>query len=291
MRDSGFPDVPEQQGAAFGMSAGSYQGAHSCLYVGTLQHRRFAPRRHDFRYHLRMIYLDLAEIERVFRGRWLWSARRWALGWFRRADYLGDPNIPLEQAVRDRVAEETGCRPTGPVRMLTHLRCFGFSFNPVTFYYVFDASDIHVETIVAEVTNTPWNERHSYVLSRTLDSGHGATHRYRFPKSFHVSPFMQMALQYDWSFTEPDAGLKVYMCSREQANMVFEATLRLERREMTHMSLALLLMRFPVVALQTLGAIYWQALRLWIKRLPVYTHPKKLAPAITIRGGSEEEVR
>jgi uncharacterized protein len=290
MHDFSFPDAPERPGAAFGIPARSHPGAHSCLYEGFLQHRRYAPRRHDFRYHVRMIYLDLAETDRVFRGRWLWSTRRWAPGWFRRADYLGDPNIPLERAVRDRVAEQTGCRPTGPVRMLTQLRCFGFCFNPVTFYYVFDAFDIQVETIVAEITNTPWNERHSYVLSGVLDTGRGATHRYRFSKSFHVSPFMQMALQYDWSFTEPDAGLKVYMCSREHVNIVFDAALRLERREMTRMSLARLLMRFPFVALQTLGAIYWQALRLWIKRVPAYTHPNKLAPAITMRGGSEEEV-
>ena len=143
------------------MSDGSIQSA---LYVGSLRHRRFAPAPHAFEYRLCMAWLDLAELDRVFRGRWFWSTRRPALAWLRRADYLGDARLPLDQAVRERVALETGVRPAGPVRMLTHLRTFGACFNPVTFYFCYDLSGDNVETIVAEITNTPWNERHAYVL-------------------------------------------------------------------------------------------------------------------------------
>ena len=107
---------------------------HSALYTGRLRHRRFAPRPHAFAYDLCMVWLDLAELDAVFRGRWLWSARRPALAWLRRADYLGDPALPLETAVRDRIEAETRRRPTGPIRLLTHLRTFGHCFNPVSFY-------------------------------------------------------------------------------------------------------------------------------------------------------------
>ena len=106
--------------------------------------------------------------------------------------------MSLDTAVRDRVAAETGSRPEGPIRMLTHLRYFGVGFNPVTFYYCFDAEDRRVEHIVAEITNTPWNERHAYVLP---DVGPSRVLRYRLGKEFHVSPFMPMDLAYDWRFT------------------------------------------------------------------------------------------
>jgi DUF1365 family protein len=241
---------------------------HSCLYAGSLRHRRLAPRRHAFRYSLFMAYLDLGELEEVFRGRWLWSARRPALAWFRRADYLGDASRPLDDEVRSLVGRETGVRPRGPIRLLTHLRMFGHCFNPVSFYYCFDARGERVETVVAEITNTPWNERHAYVLPAT-----GGEMRFRFGKAFHVSPFMPMAQQYDWRFGTPEERLSVHMENHDGRGKVFDATLALERREIGAASLAGALVRHPFLTLQVLGAIHWQALRLWAKRVPVHAHP------------------
>jgi len=250
---------------------------HSCLYEGQVRHRRFAPREHAFRYRLFMVYLDLNEIEQVFRGRWLWSATRPALARFHRADYLGDPAVPLDEAVRERVAQETGRRPTGPIRLLTHLRYFGYGFNPVSFYYCFDAADQHVETVVAEITNTPWNERHAYVLSDTQNQGRGTMKRFRFDKRFHVSPFMEMALGYDWRLSAPGEALHVHMQNFRDGKLMFDATLALARRELTAASRARVLFAFPLMTLKVIGAIYWQALRLLLKRVPLHNHPKKLA--------------
>ena len=241
---------------------------NSCLYVGSLRHRRLAPRPHAFRYPLFMAYLDLAELDDVFHDRWLWSARRPALAWFRRADYLGDAALPLDEAVREKVWRETGSRPRGPVRLLTHLRMFGHCFNPVSFYYCFDARGERVETVVAEITNTPWKERHAYVLpARAGDL------RFRFGKAFHVSPFMPMAQQYDWRFNSPGRHLAVHMENHDERGKVFDATLALERKEIGAASLAGALARHPLLTLQVLGAIHWQALLLWAKRVPVYAHP------------------
>ncbi|MEI2421818.1 DUF1365 family protein, partial [Arthrospira platensis SPKY2] len=106
-----------------------------------------------------MVCLDLAELDTVFRGRWLWSTQRPALAWLRREDHLGDPAHSLDESVRRLVAERTGRRPAGPIRLLAHLRYFGHCFNPVSFYYCYDAAGERVETIVAEVNNTPWGER------------------------------------------------------------------------------------------------------------------------------------
>jgi len=259
---------------------------HSAIYTGQLRHRRFAPRAHVFSYRLFMMYVDLSELDEVFRRRWLWSTKRPALAWLRRKDYLGDASISLDQAVRDHVESETGVRPDGPIRMLGHLRYFGIGFNPVTFYYCFDAKGTQVETIVAEITNTPWKERHAYVLSRgnafpfqDLDVSEeraGTVRlRFRFKKEFHVSPFLAMNFDYDWRFSKPGERLTVHMQNMQGDAKLFDATLNLDRREITGASLARTLLFFPLMTAKVIRGIYWQALVLWLKRIPIHTHPNK----------------
>ena len=259
---------------------------HSAVYLGRLRHRRLAPRAHEFSYRLFMIYMDLAELDRIFRHRWLWSTRRPALAWLRRADYLGDPKTSLDAAVRDRVQAETGSRPCGPIRMLTHLRYFGVGFNPVTFYYCFDRDDRRVDTIVAEITNTPWKERHAYVLSGRVNSSAAPSHdgeedkqirhlHFSFQKAFHVSPFMPMQLVYDWRFSLPGARLTVHMQNFQGDSKIFDATLDLTRRPICAAELAKALFAFPPMTIKVIVGIYWQAFKLWLKRVAVHTHPRK----------------
>lgn len=251
---------------------------HSALYTGRLRHRRFVPRAHRFSYPLFMMYVDLAELDEVFRGRWLWSVRRPALAWLRRADYLGDAAVPLDTAVRERVAERTGVRPAGPIRMLTHLRYFGVAFNPVTFYYCFDPSDTRVEAVVAEITNTPWKERHAYVLTEAMAEPGERGLRFCFAKEFHVSPFMPMAMSYDWRFDTPGRRLCVHMQNYQHGERVFDATLELSRREIGGASLARALLAFPCMTASVVARIHIQALRLWLKRVPFHAHPSRTPP-------------
>jgi uncharacterized protein len=253
----------------------------SALYTGWIRHRRFGPARNAFRYRIFMSYLDLAELPALFDGRWFWSARRPALAWFKRADFLGAARLPLDTAVRDLVEERTGTRPTGPIRLLTHLRCFGYSFNPVSFYYVFDATDTRVETIVAEITNTPWKERHAYVLPVATAARSGTrAWRFSFDKQFHVSPFMPMEMRYEWCFGVPAEGLHVHMETfllekGRDGQPRFDATLNLKRAPMTAGSLARALASFPLMSLQVVALIHWQALKLWLLRVPFHLHPAK----------------
>lgn len=220
-----------------------------------------------------MLWLDLDEVDAVFRGRWLWSRDRRNLAEFRRADYLGDPAVPLDVAVRDRVEAATGRRPKGPVRLLTHLRYAGHSFNPVSFYYCYAADGRMLEAIVAEITNTPWKERHAYVLPVTDADHHGRALRWTFDKAFHVSPFMAMARGYDWRFTVPGDDLRVHMDVLHDGAREFDATLSLRRRALDGRGLARVLWRFPLMTTRIVVAIHWQALRLWLKRVPVHDHP------------------
>jgi uncharacterized protein len=249
----------------------------SALYSGWIQHRRFGPARNRFRYRIFMSYLDLAELPDLFEKRWFWSARRPALAWFRRKDFLGPPQLPLEQVVRDLVQQRTGVRPAGPIRLLTHLRFFGHSFNPVSFYYVFDANDTRVETIVAEITNTPWKERHAYVLPVASAAGTKRAWRFSFEKQFHVSPFMPMDMRYEWCFGAPSQGLHVHMENWREGEARFDATLNLRRQPVTAHTLALALLQFPLITAKVSALIYWQALKLLVKRAPFHIHPHKRA--------------
>jgi DUF1365 family protein len=246
---------------------------HSCLYVGRVRHRRFVPVGHAFTYRLFLLYLDLDELHTVFRGRWLWSVRRPTLACFRRSDHLGDPNTPIGDAVRDLVESRTGQRPNGPIRLLTHLRYFGYGFNPVSFYYCFDEEDTRVETIVAEVNNTPWGEQHCYVLKDAVGGRPGGARRYQMNKEFHVSPFMPMEIEYDWRFSEPAERLAVHMINSHKGRKVFDATLGLEKLPIRASTLAAVLAKYPFMTAKVIGAIYYQALRLWIKRVPFHAHP------------------
>lgn len=251
----------------------------SCIYEGRVSHSRTRPALHRFRYRLFMMYLDLDELPDLFRGRWLWSAERFAIARFRREDHVGMPSRPLAEAVRDLVQEESGCRPEGPVRLLTNLAYFGYRFNPVSFYYCFGADGSTVEFIVAEVNNTPWGEQDTYVLDcRRADADRSAW-RFGPRKKMHVSPFMPMDVEYDWALGKPGERLTVYMANSEQGRRIFDASMSLRRREITGAALAGLLLRFPLLTLKIVLAIYWQALRLWLKRCPVYVHPAKTRAA------------
>lgn len=247
--------------------------SHSALFEGSVRHRRFLPRVHDFSYRIFMLYLDLAELDTLMPQSIWWSVSRSAVARFDRRHYLGDPLVPLDSAVRGLVAAETGQKPEGSIRMLTNAQYYGYCFNPVTFYYCFDKSGSRVETIVAEITNTPWKERHAYVLSGGDELRHGR-HAFRFAKQFHVSPFMPMEQDYQWQFTDPTDHLSAHFENFQSGVKQFDATLMLKRRALTPSSLRRALLRYPFMTLKVIAAIHWQALRLFLKRTPFYNHPK-----------------
>lgn len=251
---------------------------HSCIFNGQVSHKRTMPPGHAFRYRVFMMYLDLDELPDVFEGRWFWSTRRAAFARFRRKNYLGPAHQPLDESVRDLVAERTGRRPAGPIRLLTNLSYFGYCFNPISVYYCFDPGDTRVETIVAEVSNTPWGERHCYVLPDSANLGDVRIRRFESGKELHVSPFMDMDLKYSWLLTTPGENLVVRISNHSNRDRIFSATLILKRREISGRSLALTLLAYPFMTMKIMLGIHWQALRLWLKGYAFRPHPSKQSP-------------
>ena len=245
----------------------------SCIYEGAVRHRRFGPVSHEFTYRLFMMYLDLEELPTLFADRWLWSANAPAPAWFRASDYLGRGETDVRDAVLAEAERLTGRRPKGPIRMLTHLRYLGFAMNPVTFYYCFREDGESLDLILAEITNTPWKERHVYALQADQENGSPARRPHRFAKAFHISPFMPMEQEYTWRLSELGTRLLVHMENKEESLKVFDATLRLRREEISGKSLAAVFLRYPLMTLRVSSGIYWQALKLRIKRNPYFTHP------------------
>lgn len=264
----------------------------SAVYEGTVRHRRFEPVEHSFRYRLFLMYLDLGELPELLDRYPLFSARRAAPARFRRADFMGDPARPLDECAREAVAAATGSRPEGPVRLLTGLRYFGHSFNPVSFYYCFDEGGRRVDAVVADVQNIPWGERHPYVLAR--GGQRGTVLGEELDKSFHVSPLMGMDQTYSFRASEPGESIAVHIESRpretakrrridvisrsRQSGKTFDATLNLRRRELSRRTLAGMLARYPAMSLQVVAKIYAQSLRLKLKGAKYHPHPDGSRP-------------
>jgi len=237
------------------------------IYTGALRHRRFAPKSHAFTYRVFMLYGNCKEAAQLQLGVWL-GPRAWHWLRFCREDFHGDPKMDLDSAVRQTVFNSTGVMPAGPIMFLANYRTLGISMNPLTTYYCWNEQQTQVEFIVAEVNNTPWDERHAYVLSCAADNKQDLS----FQKIFQVSPFNPLHMRYRWVSTQPGEHLLVHIENWQDQNSgerkIMDATLTLEALDLTASNLRKMILSLPVMSIKVIAAIYWQALRLWLKRVP-----------------------
>ena len=237
----------------------------SAIYTGMVHHQRFVPKVHRFNYRIYLYWLKLSELEQLDASVKGFSTKKkgFSAVKFLRSDYLGPPEQTLEASVLERMSELTGSQLHGDIFFLGQVRTFGWYFSPVNFYYLKNAEGVYSH-MLAEVSNTPWNKRHYYLVDLAKQED--------CQKAFHVSPFNPMDMTYQWKIKQPDENLRLHLsCIKQQKH--FEAALNMQRQPLTTKTLRGALLGIPSMTLKTVAGIYWQATKLFFKRIPIHMHP------------------
>ena len=245
------------------------------IYTGTVKHRRHDPFNSEFSYPVFMMYLDINDLDSVMEKSIFWNVDKSAIVSFQRNDFHGDVERPLDIAVRDTVKKRTGVRPEGKIRMLAHLRYFGYCFNPVTFYYCFSRNDDRVDYILAEVTNTPWKERHAYVLSASPENKSSKI-KSNMKKNSMYLPFGIWNMYMTGRLAVLKISLNVLMKNFKDGKHVFDASLSMSRMKMTKANLMKSVFRYPFMTIKVVFWIHFQAFLLWLRGATFYIHPSKV---------------
>ena len=230
--------------------------SHARILSGVVLHKRFLPTKHFFNYRLSMYSIPLKGSEADINER---LKKDGLYGVFRRKDYFGNTEEELDTAVLRKASELSQKKIQGKVTFVGQLSRLGLYFSPVNFYLISPSEKTDVEYILADVTNTPWQEKYCYLVNVKECLPHD--------KEFHVSPFNPMDMKYHWTLkvSEKEAFVKI-TCRRKYSEFEAEMSLR-EDSKKNQVS--------PFIHLKVIGGIYWQALKLFFKRVPFHSHPKE----------------
>ncbi|WP_299568186.1 DUF1365 domain-containing protein [uncultured Shewanella sp.] len=258
----------------------------SGIYQGEVSHRRFTPKSHSFSYDMALMAINLDEISQLEKVSRLFGMSKWSLLKFNPQDYLNSLASQFEeQAVEQLETDNSILSPASALKQRVmwtikqlgakfdcdevifagQIRHFGFYFSPVNFYFCYQAGQpIYM---LAEVSNTPWDQRHCYLVdiqdTQTTD------------KVFHVSPFLNLDMHYQWKIVPPSKRLNVTIQNRDDDNKkLFDASLHLQRKPFSSANVRQMLTAFPVMTMKIMWGIYWQAFKLFVKKIPFVAHPQ-----------------
>lgn len=245
----------------------------SLIFTGTVRHRRFTPRSHQFSYKLSMFCFDIDNLPNSLKDIKHVSIEQFNWFSFRRKNYLSHPEIPLDTYARQLVVAKFNTYPKGKIYLLTHLSCLGYCFNPISLYFIFDETNQRLDYLIIEVTNTPWGEKHNYLLETSVKPK-SEVYRYQFQKELHVSPFMAMHYEYQFNLKLNKQKIIVHMENHLDGKKDFDVTLILAASAQKETSFKKVFRHYSLITYKVTAAIYWQALKLWIKGVPFHAHPK-----------------
>ncbi len=248
----------------------------SAIYTGTLRHRRFKPVSHEFTYPVFMTFLDIDRIPELMDVSPVSSYESWNWASFAERDHLGDPSLSLRERIAADAMRAGVPFADGPIFLLTNLRYLGYTFNPISLFYCYRKTG-ELQSVLAEVNNT-FGESRNYWLSPANQLPAANSLHYRCPKTMHVSPFMPMELDYDFILTPPAESLVAHMNTLDNGTVNLDATLTLERHEWSANALHRALISHPWMTAKVITSIHWQALRLYLRKVPVFTHPDRRVP-------------
>jgi len=246
---------------------------NSCLYKANVMHHRFAPKVHSFHYDIFMFYLDLDEIDTLSKRLKFMSRNRFNLFNFRDKDHLQlpkenpDTSKNIRQHITDYLQSNGVDIGNGRIMVLTNLATVGYQFNPVSFYFCYDEQEQPLCSIV-EVCNT-FLEMKPYFLG--ADTKDGDAYKLNTEKYFYVSPFIEMDTNFDFNLRVPGEKLNVRIDDYDkEGKRFFISTLTGTRKPLTDANLLLYFISFPLITLKVIGLIHWQALKLWVKKIPYH---------------------
>lgn len=241
----------------------------SCIYRGNVRHSRLRPKRHHLSYSVFSFLIDLDELPLLAKSLRLFSHNRFNVFSFRDSDYGPTDGSPLRPWIDAQLAAAGINNGGGPVRLLCYPRVLGYAFNPLSVYYCYRADGV-LTAILYEVRNT-FGERHCYLL--TVEADHTGVVRQTCPKEFYVSPFIGMDMTYDFRITPPSDQVGVGIRETDGEGVLLTASFSGLKEPMNNRTLFYLFAAFPLVTFKIMAGIHWEALQLWLKKVPLVPKP------------------